>query len=1678
MSDQNVSPNVTKKKKPPTVQDGPSSGFKRTKRWVDFTFGYGGVSPVVAGPTGAVQTSPGGSLSGDVPTNIGEPSDFDENFPVERPDVPELSEGITPEIYDNSVLGGFTQFMDNIVPDDLGGMVTGKSGWLSNVPGYQQTVGAALSVPLDAGATAIDAINWGAEQMNHLGSALVSWLPGGIQTLDWEQSQDVSFGQAFVASMGATAGRMERGEAQVGDWMMLPFSLISLGAAQIDTDNIAQDKDFSVLNQEQLQKAFSSGAGMWTTGGLDAAWLVASDPLILLGGASTAARLGVKGTKFGGLTNQALKKVNQVNRMVDEDLLTDATLIAERGVDGARQSGELSASGEHLIAAMQGNATDLTNHVWATGENASRQKDIIKFLANDTDVADPIKSARVVGALMGHAPSWRAIREMDADLYDRLSTVHYVDNIAPAVGKESDAIATANGGLAPLSDEAIKLGDDIIDQAKESYFAPVKDDPFDAFERQFGTNLDYSDDAARQANEITEAVVENAAIADGAVPAGQLITRGGARIAPGMVRAANAWRSGKSRSQFATAKRPVAPNASITGKGHFVYDFIEKTSSSRPITAIRWVGQGTPSGIVFLKGDDGQRGVREVTNWLRKSPIDADASAIFLNRFVGERTEAGRALILQEMEREAVARIAAKHGSTPKNAEKLFDAYARKRDTALQTARSSKNLFYRDDQTGEMVTLPSFYAEIGNATPMLDTKLFEKVVKKNKISLGLNEVSGALDSINTIWKVSVLLRLGYTQRNIVEGFLRSSAVIGLAATNPKALAAIPVNAYYYAGMKRGLRTARKTEKDLNMAIKNLQEARELVSGSKTKTGRIRKGKQEQLTEAEKRQQVELENIDRLSEELREAINVVRYKNSKRKKTGVGSNQVAPGVYYAGAFDGTEGEIARKLASADRTYSNTILSKAQRQIDEYSDLVGFKEIDPSKISAKQMDQYWAAYAERINRRYVNDPFVQLILTDAPISKIRNFFKTPEGVEYFDQIQATGGATTRWSDVDAYISESIRRIDYEVPPNSELRALTVQGEQLMPGDVAAAMSKMNELPIIPGVLSDPGATTVFGLAKRGFNFGINESMKWLGSIPETNLLRHPFYNSVYKSRQKELYELAARQGQDMGSPIVKSQINKSARSDALRATNETMYTIQELSNTAVLLRWVSPFFPAWENSMRTWGRIVYNNPAVLGVGNVLWNIPNNLGWVVDENGDKVENSNFLRDDGTYIVWPEPMAKISRKKFGPFLPGESVMTRQSGLNVVFPGGEWWFPGVGPMTQIPTALLLRGKPEDQEIIKQALGENIYRQIVPNGNPNTDLIDALIPTVARRVKQQWGGESSDSAYLTLKNTMVEDAYIKAQLEGRALTEKDLLEVDKRADDFWKWQINIAVTGFTASHPYVSPYKLQRDTWNKLIDDQSLTYQEKIGAFLDTFNGDTSFLAITRSGSENETGLKPNLRTWKRIYENKGLVNELYNIDPKLVGMFGNMGHFDDPFSYAVYGEYGGMTIGDKTVRNQMTSRELARNNQITDGWREWSIIKDTAEERARDLGLSSLQVKGASNLRDMLKAAEADLTAKYPAWGVEKETYESNLGNFIQGARMMVQNADLVDEDTTIYALRQYLEVREAIVSKLETVTNDDARQKVKEMGYAAAFELRQSDIGFADFYDQYLAFDDFREI
>lgn len=1613
------------------------------------------------------------------------PADFDINAPVSgRPDVPPLTEQVPQNAKDNSLLGGFLNIMDNIVPDDMGGMVRGQSGWLSNVPGYENTVGRVAGLPLSGVESVMNVVNWGSEQMNHLGAALFSAMPGGIQTLDWEQSQSISTGQVLTANAAINSGD------GFGGFLLniATGSPIAAIAGEIgkktDPNNVLYSDEFNILNPEMRKEAFTEGAGMWSSGILDAVWTVAADPTIVGGKVTNVIRFGMKAGEFGGLTNQALRTAGQVERFattVDEQ----AAIIKELGVDGARASGRLTPEGENLISAMEGQADDLVNHPWV--KNSVSKRDTRSLLA-EASLDDPIEAANLVGALAGNPASWNRLRDNSAELYDAAARAMNVDVFAPTVENAKD-IVTAG---VKLSDDQLNIADNITDEL-----------------------LATGEDVAA------------ATAAATAIPAGQMITRGGARVGARTTRAANAWRKGARSNQFENNAFKKSSSVNPT-KGNYTYDVIEGIAGSRPVRVVRWLGQGTPNGIVNLKnGADSTTSVDEVSAYLRKSPLDQATSSAYVNEFAAARTVEERKSILVRIEDRIVESIASKQSVPIKTARKLYDQYAARRGAVLENSARSRNNISIDPDTGEIIKMPDFYAELDQSYPLIDVKMFSRVIKDNPWLRTSEDVSLAADYINSLWKVSVLARLGYTQRNLAEGALRSFAVLGAVAANPKAWAQLPSNAKYYALTRRGVKGIRIKEKNLMDSYSNLQDARNVLTegldvarfdemqnlrfeandilSEINNLRRIDPVKNMKQINALQKKVAKLENkaegirqnfvlpmlpeltqsrqaiagiessIDSLGNDILESVKKLREISAKRKTAGRQANIMADGTPLAGAFQGGEGAIAAQAASADRTAYMTFNAGASSRIQALDALMEYKPMDPRKLKPNQMQTYFDEYAIRINNRYREDVIGKMVLEDRPVDDIKKWLLSSKGSSYRENLSVSGRRLDSEQEVDAYVDSLVRRLDNEMPSDTPLRQMALDHE-LTSTELASAL-KGRELPVIPGRLADDmGHLGLAKKTKKGIDTVTDALMRYLGSIPETKMLRHPFYDNIYRAKQAELWKRGVAQGQDVSSEAFKAGINTASHRAALKATKDTLYTIDRLSNAATMLRFVSPFFPAFENSIRTWGRLAWQNPALLGEGNILWNIPNNLGWVVDKDGNRVEHSNMLKDEGNYIIWPEAVANVLKANLGPFTPGEALMSPQQGLNVVFPGGNVWFPGVGPATQIPTAWLLRGKPEDAEIIRNLVGEQMFMQLVPGGNPNADLTDVLLPTGVRRMKQMLAGDTSDTAFLTNWNQMIEDEYITAQLEGRTMTDADIKRAQERADRFWRWQVGAAyVMPFQSK--VASKYKLERDDWNRLIDDESISYKDKLRIFNDRHPG---FDAITRSGSYTETKLQPNLSTWQKITKNPETVDKLYAINPELVGMFGNMGSFDDPFSYSVYGEYQNMRIGPNQtkVSRKMTPQEIIRNNQLKDGWSEYWQVKDYVEEKAIKAGYSSLQVKEAEPLRQVLEDAAVKLGERYPAWGEERKSYEDKLPDFINGARIIAENPTLVNEDTTVSALRDYLDVREYISDALGKTDDKDAREKLKLIGYEAAWKLRQQDIGFADFYDQYLYRDDFRSI
>jgi len=235
----------------------------------------------------------------------------------------------------------------------------------------------------------------------------------------------------------------------------------------------------------------------------------------------------------------------------------------------------------------------------------------------------------------------------------------------------------------------------------------------------------------------------------------------------------------------------------------------QPTPFHRMYQVVSWLGNERPAGIVNLNEAESSAEVMAFVN--RAHSIAGDDMYTFLpsnsdvlKQFKGVNDEraagmmAGyyrattpeeRATSLSIIENAGFSAICGKYGIDRATANEIYQNHWRSRMGAQESLR--KNGFMIDEDGG-LISAPVFESQTANYLPMMDLDILSSVLKQYKLATkskslatiyGLgNEVTGAMDVLQTIFKAGVLMRLGYTIRNGTEAQLRIAASVGSMAS--------------------------------------------------------------------------------------------------------------------------------------------------------------------------------------------------------------------------------------------------------------------------------------------------------------------------------------------------------------------------------------------------------------------------------------------------------------------------------------------------------------------------------------------------------------------------------------------------------------------------------------------------------------------------------------------------------------------------------------------------------------------------------------------------------------------------------------------------------------------------------------------------------------------------------
>ena len=678
-------------------------------------------------------------------------------------------------------------------------------------------------------------LGWGYDRVNQGASWAVSAAPGGIGTFTWDQAGKISYGQAALAA-GAENVKEYGPLGQILNMATSPLSPLGGALAQGDMAGPLGRPGFDVTNEAMRKAAFEeSTVGKVASGVSDAVFSVVADPLLFAGKFASLAKLrylddtfqGSKGlerlrTQFIESAAVPFEQKAPIAQFADLTSRVDDTgkkLLSHRDI-ATRLKGATGV--ETLTSALYHNTDPRTAEL------------IIRYAFNDVEAGKELlglrpsialaitrKQRERMAAVLARDPqrknqlagiAERAEKRLDdqlkslmpgSDEYNRIKTARdrAHETYAAIIDDKLGDIDNASAMTPEVEALMVREYKDLVsnDRALAKFIGDE--------EARISTSSNMFAGSTRgfSANNRWGRWVENNRM-QRVQAAGEAASTRGALIRTGRtVALANGAR--------AEEMRRVRPWESTTFGGN---------GFQRAVRVWRWFGEENPSGFVVTKGAGAMDSWKEVRAVLDDVNIysgdprrvviaeetkDAAGKTIKQTReiLVGGKerkeqllavymdavhdTTAGAdaaALVLAQVEDAIFSDISAWHGIPKTVAKELQNKALNQRETVLNGLRRKSDEAFWIDENQVKNKAPWLESQIQNGTYMLNYRAFNRLARLNDESGALRTLDSAgqfvgknakfaYDLFNEMWRPAVLLRLGYTQRNVAEGLFRSTA---------------------------------------------------------------------------------------------------------------------------------------------------------------------------------------------------------------------------------------------------------------------------------------------------------------------------------------------------------------------------------------------------------------------------------------------------------------------------------------------------------------------------------------------------------------------------------------------------------------------------------------------------------------------------------------------------------------------------------------------------------------------------------------------------------------------------------------------------------------------------------------------------------------------------------------
>jgi hypothetical protein len=766
-----------------------------------------------------------------------------------------------------------------------------------------------------------------------------------------------------------------------------------------------------------------------------------------------------------------------------------------------------------------------------------------------------------------------------------------------------------------------------------------------------------------------------------------------------------------------------------------------------------------------------------------------------------------------------------------------------------------------------------------------------------------------------------------------------------------------------------------------------------------------------------------------------------------------------------------------------------LSVTPRSLDNRHVAAEVARMKKDKASQEEIDAY-------LKSNYSDDDIKNSLLDWIKGPESRTWRKEKE-IDLYDYRETLTNA--QWSDItDGILGEINRYLPTEGPSGESLDFLrqALEDPNKTFDDTLSARIPMGSRHAV-------FVNTEIGGAKRVnviYKNLIGNLFHMLATLPEDHLVRHPFYNAVYRAEGERLARQFAKQKGPDGKNIDVStrvkEIQNAAHAAAHKAVVDRLYTIERHTNVGHMFRFFEPFYMAKQNTTKFWVGNVVRNPEVAVRMVQMYSIPYKLGAVYDrEDNYKVVNrvgklNHPWNQKGLVMQFNYPKWMVDN-----FFAGDSrakMDVSLQGFDVQFQGQPLGLPQISsPLGAFFLGNLVRqttGKSYDPAKFLEKHGIADFDRLVEYVQPYYE------STRGAGLGEQIAGTMGGS--VALESLLVAMGGTLGQFDNPVNGQKFNNRFDAiRADKLSRLaEMNVPIDGQTIERIYEESATLAiksfyaeaflnglpivttsryRTLYETVGEAKLRGYRAEFGyelgtakfvEELDSIQANYITGLISDSTVDNRYGFNSSEATLDVIYNNKKLLETADKMiaDTSLIGTLFNQGDFVEDRSDIASDVLYNIRVNGKPVKYTSDDAfNVAEDQQIRAGNKDYFGGIEVIEQHARDRKINK-GTKAYDEYYGVWKDNwESTINERYPIWAAREQKIRQNrVEKNLAAASVIVTDAKYMEtfgkDNPVALAVAEYLRGRVKLQAKLAEAIAISGNTTIDAKNNAYVAEMR----------------------